>query len=166
MLFQVFFGMTLSFLVIPGVLEARPITFIESAEWNNLLIIGLFNVFDTAGRSIGGYTPLMIGMEETFLLHLFAFSRILIVIMAIMIEVGIFSGNLTAQNWLIIVNPMLLALTNGYVQTIFACYAATAVSKNNVSDGQARALGSLIALAMTLGIAAGGLLQIPFAKIE
>ena len=96
MLFQVFFGMTLSFLVIPGVLESRPITFIKNDDWNNVLIIGLFNVFDTLGRSIGGYPPLMISMEKTFQLHLLAFSRILIVMLAIMIEVGVFSENQTA----------------------------------------------------------------------
>ena len=107
--------MTLSFLVIPGVLTSRPITFIKSEAWDNLLIIGMFNIFDTLGRSIGGYTPLMIDIENKVLLHLLAFSRIMIVLLAIMIEVGVFSDNTTVQDWLIFINPVILALTNGYV---------------------------------------------------
>ena len=129
--------MALSYLVIPGVLTARPITFIDSIEWENLIVLGLFNIFDTIGRTLGGLGSLMISIDKTHFLHILAFSRILIVIMAIMIEVGVFSDNTSVQNWLIILNPIVLAVTNGYVQTISACYSATLVSRTNANDRHA-----------------------------
>lgn len=115
MLFQVFFGMTLSYLVFPGVLTAQKITFIDSEEWYNLLILGLFNIFDTVGRTLGGINSLMIGMNKMPYLHTFAFSRVLIVLLAILTEVGVFDSVPGLQNWLIILIPIILAVTNGYV---------------------------------------------------
>ena len=115
MLFQVFFGMSLSYLVIPGVLTVQTITFIDSEEWYNLLILGLFNIFDTVGRTLGGISSVMIGMNKMPYLHSFAFSRILIVLLAILVEVGMFDSVPELQNWLIILNPIILAVTNGYV---------------------------------------------------
>ena len=102
MLFQVFFGMMLNYLLMPGVLTAKTITFIDSEEWYNLLIIGLFNIFDTVGRTLGGISCLMIGMNKMPYLHTFAFSRVLIVLLAILIEVGVFDSVPGFQNWLII----------------------------------------------------------------
>ena len=115
MLFQVFFGMTLSYLVFPGVLTAQKITLIDSEEWYNLLILGLFNIFDTVGRTLGGINSIMIGMNKMTYLHTFAFSRVLIVLLAILTEVGVFESVPELQNWLIILIPIILAVTNGYV---------------------------------------------------
>ena len=70
------------------------------------------------------------------------------------------------QNFFVLFDPLLLALTNGYVQTIFACYSAVLVSKTGSQEGYTKALGSLIALSLTLGISVGGVLQIPFAKLN
>ena len=123
-----------------------------------MLILGLFNIFDTVGRTLGGINCIMISINKSGYLHIFAFSRVSIVILAILIEVGVFSESSSLQNWLIILNPILLAATNGYVQTICACYAATLVSVTNASEGHARALGNLIGIAITLGLAVGGLL--------
>ena len=84
--------MVLSFIVFPGVLQARPVTFIGSVEWNGFLIVGLFNICDVIGRTVGGIPKVMISAESTFWLHLFAFSRISIVILAILIEVGLLTN--------------------------------------------------------------------------
>ena len=92
MLFQIFFGIALSFIVFPGILAAEPVTFIDSPEWNNLLVVGLFNIFDTVGRALGGYKPLMIDIEKRIWLHSFAFSRVLLVALPIMVEIGVFSN--------------------------------------------------------------------------
>ena len=125
----------------------------------------MFNVFDVIGRTIGGIPMFMIDIERRFLLHLFAFSRILIIVLVIVVSVGAFSDSLQVQNGLIIFDPFLLAITNGYVQTIFSCYAASLVSKTQITEYHSIALGNLLAIALTLGISVGGLLQIPFAKI-
>ena len=42
----------------------EPLSFVNSPEWNNLLIVGLFNIFDTIGRTLGGYKPLMIDINR------------------------------------------------------------------------------------------------------
>ena len=135
MLFQILFGMTLSFSVFPGVLLTRPLTFIDSDDWNTMLILGLFNLFDVVGRTLGGIERLMISAERKFWLHFFALSRIAIVVLTIMIGCGIFDKNSTAENCLIIFIPIVLAVTNGYVQTIFAVYAAAEVQKTYADDG-------------------------------
>ena len=90
LLFQIFFGFVLSFLVFPGVLQSKPVSFIDSTEWNNLMIVGLFNVFDTVGRTLGGIDALMISSKRKFCLNFFALSRVLLVILPILVEVGIF----------------------------------------------------------------------------
>ena len=100
----------------------------------------------------------MISMNKLHLLHIFAVSRVAIVLLAIMIEIGVFSEWPEVQNWLIIVNPVILAVTNGYVQTQCVCYAANMVSKTNASEGHSQALGNLIGIAITMGLAVGGLL--------
>ena len=80
---------------------------------------------------------------------------------------GGFSGSTSLQDGLVIFDPFILALTNGYVQTIFACYAATVVANTGeAQEGHSLALGNLLAIAITLGISIGGLLQIPFAKLQ
>ena len=60
------------------------------------MVVGLFNIFDTVGRTLGGITPLMIDIEKRFWLHFFAFSRIILVTLPIMVEVGVFSDVLEA----------------------------------------------------------------------
>ena len=45
-------------ILLPGVLVAKPITFIDSDDWLNLFIIGLFNTFDVVGRTLGGIESL------------------------------------------------------------------------------------------------------------
>ena len=158
MLFQVFFGIALSMICLPGVLVAVPITFIKSDDWFNLFIIGLFNSFDFTGRTLGGIESLQISIKRPFWLHGFAFSRIAFVILAILIEIGLFDDSLGLQDWLIILNPIFLAVTNGYVQTIFSCYASSIVSNAELDDEYILALGSLIAVSLTMGISTGGLL--------
>ena len=91
MIFQIFFGMSLSYLVLPGILTAQPISFIDSPDWFNLLILGLFNIFDTLGRTLGGVPCLMISINKLPNFHIFAFSRVLIVLLAIFIEIGMFT---------------------------------------------------------------------------
>ena len=91
MLLQVFLGMALSFVVFPGVLLAKPISFIDDTDWTELTIIGLFNTFDTLGRFLGGFGPLMIDIKRRFWLNLLALSRIFIVVLVILVAVGIFS---------------------------------------------------------------------------
>lgn len=118
----------------------------------------MFNVFDTFGRFLGGFNPLMIEIDRRFWLQFLGFSRILLVALPICVEVGLFSNSDGLQNGLILLNPVLLAITNGYVQTIFACYAATIVSKTDAEEGHSLALGNLIGISITLGISVGGLL--------
>ena len=127
MLIQIIIGMTLSFSVFPGVLLTRPLTFINSEDWNTCLVLGLFNLFDVVGRTLGGIEMFMISAERKFWLHFFALSRSVIVVLTIMIGCGVFDNNSTAENALIIFIPIILAITNGYVQTIFAVYAAVEV---------------------------------------
>ena len=91
MLFQIFFGLTLSFSLFPGVLQARPVTFIKTDDWYTLFMVGLFNIFNVLGRALGGYPPLMISKERPFWLNFFAFSRVSIVAIAVVVELGVFA---------------------------------------------------------------------------
>ena len=84
--------MALSFIVFPGVLSAKPVSFIKSEDWNILLPVGLFNIFDVIGRSIGGYGPAMIGKERHFWLHALALARVILISLAIAVQLDVFSG--------------------------------------------------------------------------
>ena len=93
MLFQVFFGMFLSFMVFPGLLIANPISTLESPDWTDLVCIGIFNIFDMLGRTLGGCDSLMIDIKRGFWLHFIGISRITIVALVIIVATGYFSYN-------------------------------------------------------------------------
>jgi len=54
MLFHVGFSMFVTFIVFPGVTAATSLSFISSRAWFDLVMVSIFNVFDTIGRYVGG----------------------------------------------------------------------------------------------------------------
>ena len=54
MLFGLFLSMMVTFIVFPGVTCATSLAFLESYAWFSLLMVSIFNFFDTIGRFIGG----------------------------------------------------------------------------------------------------------------
>ena len=75
-LFHVFFSMFVTFIVFPGVNCSANLQFIDSFAWFSLLIVTIFNIFDTIGRFIGGFPSLQVDSKGT---HAVGFGRLLIV---------------------------------------------------------------------------------------
>ena len=84
MLFHVSFSMLVTFVVFPGVMDATSVGFLTSRSWFELMIVTLFNVFDTIGRYIGGL-PSMMFKQDGIGIHVVGFGRIAGIVIAIMI---------------------------------------------------------------------------------
>ena len=109
MLFHVGFSMLVTFVVFPGVMEATSIPLVTNRAWFELLIVTLFNVFDTIGRYMGGIKVLMF-KEKGAGIHIVGFGRIAGIAVAIMIMMQVFGGS-----WAVLLNTIFFAVTNGYV---------------------------------------------------
>ena len=81
-------------------------------------------------------------------IHIVGFGRMVGIAIAILIMMKVFKAD-----WLVIVNTMLFAISNGYVQTICCIYAAS-----GVDESHSQAIGNLIVIAITLGVSVGGLI--------
>ena len=103
--------MFVTFIVFPGVTSAKTISlsFIEDRAWFDLFMVTLFNLFDTAGRYIGGSPRCMFGRDSPWI-NVIGFSRLVLVATSIMIMLGILQDDTT-----IIVNMVLLGFSNGYI---------------------------------------------------
>ena len=147
MLFHLFFSMLVSFVVFPGVMQATTVSYPSNRAWFELSIVTLFNIFDTLGRYIGGIGMFMF-QAKGFGIHLVGFGRILGIVIAILIMIKTISGDFAVYS-----NTIVFALTNGYIQTICCCHAASLVDEH-----ESNALGNLFTIAITLGVSVGGLL--------
>ena len=125
MLFHVFFGMTVTFVVFPGVTDATSVEFLTNRAWFELFIVTMFNVFDTIGRYLGGMDCLMVKSDGPGI-HLVSFGRVAGIAVAILIMMKVITAD-----WVVAVNIVLFALTNGYVQTISCVYAASKVDETH-----------------------------------
>ena len=118
--------MTITFVVFPAVLQNVKFTFVDSADWTSLIIITLFNVCDTIGRTLGGIKSLMFAKNGKAI-HIFCFSRLIFIatstFLFLMQEQNIF------YDGLIILNTALLGLSNGYVQTLCMVHAPSAIDE-------------------------------------
>ena len=125
MLFHIGFSMFVTFIVFPGVTDDVFIPWLTNLAWLDLFMVTTFNIFDTVGRFIGGVPSLML-KKESPLIHALGFGRLIFVAIAILIQVG-----LITQTSVIIINMVLFALTNGYIQTLACVYAANMVPEES-----------------------------------
>jgi hypothetical protein len=105
-------GMCITFVVFPAVLQNVKLSFVDSVDWTSLIIVTLFNVSDTVGRTLGGIEALMFAKGGKAI-HIFCFSRLVFVGTSTFLFLN--DNTDGAFDAMIILNTMLLGLSNGYV---------------------------------------------------
>ena len=95
-------------------------------------------------------------------IHIVCFSRVLLIGSSTYLSLA--KGS-SVNEVLIVVNTMLIGLSNGYVQTITMIYAPSAIDeKTSLSESQKRSqksiIGNLMLIMMTAGISIGSAFQI------
>jgi hypothetical protein len=145
MLFGVFWSMAVTFIVFPGVICAANFNLFSSDAWYSLFIVTIFNLFDTLGRYIGGLEKLQI--RSNTIINGLGFFRLVFVGISVM-----FMVLQNQQAVVLITNLALLAVTNGYLQSVCCCHAPALVSER-----EQETLGNLIVIMITLGCSVGGL---------
>lgn len=147
--------MVVTFIVFPGVTCSTSISFVSDAAWFDLFMVTVFNVGDTIGRYIGGVPIFQIPIGNTKLMHVLGFARLIFVVISILIMLWQIHSPLIQ-----ISNLILFAFSNGYLSSIFFCFAPAVVD-----DSEQDQLGNLMVIMITLGVSVGGLIQIPLAKL-
>ena len=152
---NVFIIYLLTFFMFPGVIIAKPLQCF-SAQWSIPMVLFLFNVFDTIGRYLPNYSLFVSPKGMT----LFSTLRIFLVISICLIGYGAFD-NFFVQDWWIIINVSLFALTNGAGTALTMIYGTTDFDEKDKEDA-----GKMMVFLLTLGICLGSITaQFVFAKL-
>ena len=111
MLMQIY---VVTFVVFPGVTNLAELTFLQKdSVWFQIFWITLFNVFDTAGRFLGGQQCTMMSVRSFYVLSIARIIQLpVLVYFALIPQINITTDVLK------IINLSLFALGNGYLQTI------------------------------------------------
>jgi len=116
MLFHIGFSLFVTFITFPGVTGTTSLSFIDSRAWFDLFMVTTFNVFDTIGRYLGGTHDFSGDPHTKYpFIHAVGFGRMIFVVFGILIMVQV---SIFPEDWIIITNQALFALTNGYMQTV------------------------------------------------
>ena len=162
-MFGVFF---ITFTVFPGAFFASKFYFLdpiagakgesEEVTWYQIMVILLFNIFDTVGRFLGG--KLNISHKMTINLGLLR-----LVFVPLTILIGLKNPVQLDQDWLKLINLILFALSNGLVSTLCAIKAP-----QFVREDLREKVGIFISLFLGCGLLTGslsamlvGLIQFP-----
>ena len=152
---NVFFIYVISFSVFPGVIIAKPLQFIP-IHWSIIVMILLFNGFDTVGRFLTNCIHFIGPKAVTWI----AFLRVLILVSICSIGYGLFN-NLFVIDWWIIVNIILLAVTNGLATNLAMTYQIIDAENDDKED-----TGKVMTIFLTGGIFMGTLIgQFVFANL-
>ena len=138
MALQVFTSFVITFVVFPGTTLSTHFDFLGTSNkdkaWFSVLIITLFNVFDTIGRFAGGYKQLL-SPNTLFSLTVF---RLIFIPLFVLIQLNSTPAWIFQADWFRILNMALFALTNGYNSTLAMIYGP------GFTDDKSKETGGLI----------------------
>lgn len=109
---NVFMNYVITFMVFPGVMIANTLEFL-SKQWSIPVMMLIFNVFDTIGRSLPNKFNVLSSRGTTIL----TISRILPLIFSCFIGYGVFNG-VFVNDWCIIIDFIWVSFTNGLCTTL------------------------------------------------
>lgn len=153
MALQVFACFLITFVVFPGTSLSTKFDFLGTTNrdfaWFAVLMITLFNLFDTIGRFAGGYKQIFTP-NTVFALTVF---RLIFIPTFVLIQVKANPAWIFQSDWFRIFNMALFALTNGYNSTLCMIYGPTLVSDKNKERA-----GLIMSFHLVGGIFAGALI--------
>lgn len=145
----------MTFIVFPGVLIAKHLTFLPK-EWSVPMMMLIFNVFDTIGRFLPNWFVVLSSKGTTWLV----FLRIISIVSICLIGYGTFN-DFFVRDWWIVVNIIIFAFTNGLATTLAMMYGVNEADENDKEN-----VGELMIFFMTGGMFAGSVVaQAVFANL-
>ena len=153
LLVSILFVFTLTFVCFPGLVEDTELRLLDGVpnmvSWWNLLVLSVFNFFDSMGRYLGGVLLASNRVVNTMAL---ARSVFLGTFLWVAFEGG--PAWVFGADWFKIANLVLFSFSNGYVSTVCAVKAP-----QQVKEGDARMqVGGFIGITLSTGIMLGSLL--------
>jgi len=118
MALQVFLCFTITFVVFPGTTLATRFDFLGDSNrdkaWFSVLMVTIFNLFDTIGRFAGG--SIQIFSEKT--VFFLTVSRLVFIPLFVLIQLDSHPLWIFSSDWFRILNMAVFSITNGYNSTL------------------------------------------------
>lgn len=154
---QVFSCFFITFIVFPGITNKPMFKFLigneQAITWNNLILIFLFNVFDTLGRYLGGWKQIFTPKTTIYL----TVGRSIFILTSFLI----FYHTFLYADFFMIINMILFAFTNGYGSTLNMIYGPMLVQDEHKEKG-----GMIMAFHLVGGICFGSFVAIAFGNLK
>lgn len=146
-----------TFALFPGVTLMKQIYDLNST-WNPVLIVLLYNIFDTIGKYIG-VTRIFFTQKKIVALVLARFLFFLTFLLNVQNSVDV---SFLASAWFCLVNLAFFALSNGYLTTAIFILGSESYSKAQ----QKEKVGFLMSLMFNIGCIGGSLLALSFTNVN
>ena len=119
-------------------------------SWYQLLVVFIFNLFDTVGRYAGGLKSLDLKIRNV---KLGAYARLIFIATFLLTDFEAPPKWISNVDWFKLLNLVLFAFTNGYFGTLCAVKAP-----GTVKESRRAIVGAYIGTAISMGILLGSIL--------
>ncbi|CAI2366910.1 unnamed protein product [Moneuplotes crassus] len=154
MAFQVFACFLITFVVFPGTHLSTHFDFMGNSladqAWFSVIMITLYNFFDTIGRFAGGFVKIF---SPTTIISL-TITRLIFIPLSVLVQIGSTPSWIFESDWFRILNMAIFALTNGYNSTLCMVYGPSCTDKNSKERA-----GIIMSLHLVGGIFGGSLIS-------
>ena len=163
LLYALVFIFALTLLLFPGTVSDTDFHFVNNMHLNNtegwyqLIVVFIYNLFDTVGRFAGGMRALDLKIHTV---NISSAVRILFIATFLLTDFEVPPTWLFGLDWFKILNLVLFAFTNGYLSTLCAIKAPGTVKETRRAQ-----VGAYIGLCINLGVTMGSILQIGMGPI-
>ena len=150
-------------ILFPGTAADTNFNFVDnmgwpSAEaWYQLIVVFIFNIFDTVGRYAGGMRALDLKIHTV---NISSAARILFIATFLLIDFEVPPTWLFGLDWFKILNLVLFAFSNGYLGTLCAIKAPGTVKETRRAQ-----VGAYVGTCIGIGILFGAIMQIGMGPI-
>ena len=163
LLYAISFVFLLTLFLFPGTTADTYFNFIvklnlkNPESWYQLLVVFIFNVFDTVGRWAGGqkYFDLKIRSVKVG-----TYSRVIFIATFLLTDFAAPPTWIWDVDWFKVLNLVLFAFTNGYLGTLCAVKAP-----GTVKESRRAIVGAYIGTSISIGILLGSILQLGMTPI-
>jgi equilibrative nucleoside transporter 1/2/3 len=161
---QVFLCFTITFVVFPGTSLSTKFDFLGTNEatankrgaWFSVIMITIFNVFDTIGR----FLPAKIQLFTPNTVFALSISRLIFIPLCVLIQLSSSPSGIFQSDWFRIMNMAVFAITNGYASTLLMMFGPSMVE-----DHELERTGIIMGTHLVGGIFFGSVIA-SFAMVE
>ena len=99
----------------------------NEAGWYSLIVVFIYNIFDTVGRYVGGMKYFDLSIRSV---NIGSFARIIFMATFLLVDFEVPPTWLFGSDWFKVTNLVLFAFTNGYFGTLGAVKAPGTVKES------------------------------------